>query len=98
MNPFVEILIGPNRDIVTVSLCDYYFVSGMGISKRPRAKERVTHAVVRSPVLYRGDLLHRLLLYIDDPKVSVSHINRNGLDNRRENLQLGKRIYQKDKQ
>ena len=32
--------------------------------------------------------MHRFILELSDPKISVDHINHNGLDNRRENMRI----------
>ncbi len=64
---------------------DYSFVNSLGLSIVTRG--HLKHVYINTQPYYKLPL-HRVLLNVTDGSIIVDHINRNGLDNRRENLRL----------
>lgn len=57
-----------------------------------RRKEKVYYAVrgkyIKETRKRTKELMHRMILGLNDPKVLVDHVNGDGLDNRRSNLRI----------
>ena len=77
------------NEIVIVDEEDFAFVCSLGLSIVRRGD--LKHVYINTQPYYKQPL-HRILLRVDDPNVTVDHKNRNGLDNRRENLRATNKV------
>lgn len=77
------------EEAVLIDEIDYAFVVTLGLSIVRR--DDLKHVIINTQPYYKK-YLHRILLKVESSVIIVDHKNRNGLDNRRENLRATTKV------